>query len=117
MFTVYGLKTCSTCREAITLLKLSGIDHRFIDVRAEGIGEAEVARLAEAVGLHTLLNRRGLMWRHIPAEEGSGLDEKASIALMVRYPALIKRPVFDRDGAIRVGFTPEIKDWLTGLRG
>lgn len=112
--TVYGLKKCSTCREATAFLKDKGLDHRFIDVRAEGIDEASVSRWAQAVGLDKLLNRRGLMWRHIPAEERTGLDEKASIALMVRYPALIKRPLFDKDGSIRVGLTPEIKEWLEG---
>ena len=113
MLTVYGLKKCSTCREATAFLKDEGIEHRFIDVRAEGIEPETVARLAAAVGLATLLNRRGLMWRHIPAEERSDLDEAGSIALMARYPALIKRPVFDRGGTIKVGFTPDIKDWLT----
>ena len=112
--TVYGLKKCSTCREATAFLKDKGIDHRFVDVRAEGIDQASVARWAHAVGLDKLLNRRGLMWRHIAADERTGLDEEGNIALMVRYPSLIKRPLFDRGGAIRVGFTPEIKDWLTG---
>ena len=112
--TVYGLKKCSTCREAIAFLKDKGLDHRFVDVRAEGIDEGSVARWTDAVGLDKLLNRRGLMWRHIPAEERTGLDEKGSIALMVRYPSLIKRPLFDKDDTIRVGFTPEIKEWLAG---
>jgi len=110
--TVYGLKKCSTCREATAFLKAEDIEHRFVDVRAEGIDEPSVSRWADAVGLDKLLNRRGLMWRHIPAEERTGLDEKGSIALMVRYPALIKRPLFERDGSIRVGFTPEIMKWL-----
>ncbi len=114
MLTVYGLKKCSTCREATAFLNDEGIEHRFIDVRAEGIDPATVKRLADAVGLATLLNRRGLMWRHIPADERGDLDEAGSIALMARYPALIKRPVFDRDGSIKVGFSPEIRDWLTG---
>ena len=112
--TVYGLKKCSTCREATAFLKVKGIDHRFVDVRAEGIDQPSVARWTDAVGLDKLLNRRGLMWRHIPAEERTGLDKEGSVALMVRYPSLIKRPLFDRDSTIRVGFTPETKDWLTG---
>ena len=112
MLTVYGLKKCSTCREATSFLKEKGIEHRFIDVRAEGIEPETVARMADAVGLATLLNRRGLMWRHIPAAERQDLDEAGSIALMARYPALIKRPVFDRDGSMKVGFSPEIQDWL-----
>jgi Spx/MgsR family transcriptional regulator len=112
--TVYGLKKCSTCREATALLKEKGIEHGFVDVRAEGIDRASVARWTGVVGLDKLLNRRGLMWRHIPAEERTGLDEAGSIDLMVRYPSLIKRPLFDHDGTIKVGFTPEIKEWLTG---
>ncbi len=116
MLTVYGLRKCSTCRDATAFLKDKGIEHRFVDVRAEGIDDASVARWAGAVGLDQLLNRRGLMWRKIPAEERTDLDEAGSIDLMVRYPSLIKRPLFDRDGTIKVGFTPEVRDWLTAQR-
>lgn len=104
MLTLYGLKNCDTCRNAIKWLTNEGIEHRFLDVRKDGIDQALVAGWAKAVGWETLLNRRGTTWRGLPDADKDGVDEAKAVDLMVAFPALIKRPVFDRGGVISVGF-------------
>jgi Spx/MgsR family transcriptional regulator len=109
MITVNGLRNCDTCRKALGWLKTEGIAHGFVDVRADGVDEATVARWADAVGWETLLNRRGTTWRGLPLEEKEGIDGPRAVALMAAHPALIKRPVFEVDDEILVGFGDEVR--------
>lgn len=113
MITVYGLKNCDTCRKALKWLADSGIDHRFHDVRADGVTAADIGRWADAVSWETLLNRRGTTWRKLPDAVTAEVDAGVAVALMAEHPALIKRPVFARGSKILVGFTDAEKAALT----
>lgn len=104
MITVYGLKTCDTCRKALAWLKGEKIAHRFVDVRADGITKADVTRFAKAVGWEKLLNKASTTWRELDEGVKADLNEALAIALMVEHPTLIKRPVFDMGTKIVSGF-------------
>jgi len=104
MIKVYGLKNCDTCRKALKWLDSKGIAHSFHDVRADGLSQKDVARWAQAVGEDTLLNRRGTTWRGLFEAEQKKADAGGAIGLMLAYPALIKRPVFEAGTEIVVGF-------------
>ena len=104
MLTVYGLKNCDTCRKARKWLDSEGIAHRFHDVRDDGIGEADVARWTKAVGLETLLNRRGTTWRGLSERDRKKADSGEAVAVMASHAALIKRPVFEAGRTVVVGF-------------
>lgn len=105
VLTVYGLKNCDTCRKALKWLEAEEIPHRFHDVRADGLKEAEVKRFAKSAGWETLLNKAGTTWRGLPDKQKAGINEAAAIKLMAEHPALIKRPVFDfGKGEVVVGF-------------
>lgn len=104
VITVYGLKTCDTCRKALAWLKDEKIAHRFVDVRADGVKKTDVSRFARAVGWEKLLNKASTTWRELDEGVKSNLDEALAIALMVEHPTLIKRPVFDigeKDGGAK----------------
>ena len=47
------------------------------------------------------------MWRKLDESERTDMDEAKALALMERYPVLIKRPVIDTGGALLVGFDAE----------
>jgi Spx/MgsR family transcriptional regulator len=98
VITVYGLKTCDTCRKALAWLKDEKIAHRFVDVRADGIAKADVSRFARAVGWEKLLNKASTTWRELDEGVKSNLTEGLAVALMVEHPTLIKRPVFEMPG-------------------
>lgn len=112
MISVYGLKNCDTCRKALKWLDAEGVEHRFHDVRADGVSEPEISAWAEQAGWETLLNRRGTTWRGLPESDRDGVDEPKAVALMTAHPALIKRPVFDIEGKIMVGFGDLSRDAL-----
>ena len=104
MIVVHGLKTCDTCRKALKWLAAQGLAHRFHDLRADGLDEKKLRHWADRVGWETLLNRRGTTWRQLPAAETAAVDAGTAITLMQMHPALVKRPVFEVDGAVIVGF-------------
>jgi Spx/MgsR family transcriptional regulator len=104
LITVYGLKSCDTCRKALAWLKGEKIAHRFHDLRADGISRAEIARFAKTAGWEKLLNKASTTWRGLAEAEKEGVTEARAIALMAAHPALIKRPVFEAGTKIVVGF-------------
>ena len=114
MITIYGLKNCDTCRKARKWLKERGLEHRFHDVRTDGLQAAQLAAWSRSIGWERLLNRRGTTWRGLSATEKENLNDTSAQALMVTHPALIKRPVFDMDGNFAIGFDDSVKALLDG---
>lgn len=112
MITVYGLKTCDTCRKALKWMMEEGVPHRFHDLRKDGVPEAEVSRWLDLLGWETLVNKRGTTWRGLSEEQRKGLDDAAAKALILEHPALMKRPVFVLDDRVLVGFKAEQKEIL-----
>lgn len=106
MIEVYGLTSCETCRRARKWLAEQGIAHRFHDLRADGLDAARLRRWVDACGWEALLNRRSTTWRGLSEAERAGLDAGKAAALMSAHPTLIKRPVFEAQGAVLVGFSP-----------
>ena len=91
MITVYGLKNCDTCRKAMKWLDEQGLRHQFIDVRKDGVEEADITRWIDAVGWETLLNKRGTTWRGLGDAVKESTNESTTAAGMGRAEE-------DRDG-------------------
>lgn len=106
--TMFGIKNCDTIKKARTWLEAKGVDYRFHDYKAEGVEKAMLERWAKAVGWEVLLNRAGTTFRALPDADKQGLSEKKAIALMLKQPSMIKRPVVEEGAKIIVGFKPEI---------
>ncbi|SLN44270.1 putative reductase [Pseudoruegeria aquimaris] len=101
---LYGLKTCDTCRKALKDLKDAGVEVAFVDVRADGVPERDLARFLTAFG-ENLINRRSTTWR--------GLDEAARaaapLALLQAHPTLMKRPVIEAGDRLFLGWTAQTR--------
>ena len=104
MITVYGIKNCDTCRKAMKWLAAKGIEARFHDFRVDGLPADALDEWIAALGVDTVLNKRGTTWRKLPAAETAAADDAKSVALMREHPTLIKRPVFDLGGTFLIGF-------------
>jgi len=113
VLTVFGLKNCDTCRKVIKWLTAENIPYIFHDVRKDGIDRDKVAGWLEGIGWEVLLNRNSSTWRGLTDADKIGVDETKAIELMILHPALIKRPVCDRDGTILVGFKEADKALLS----
>lgn len=114
LITLYGLKNCDTCRKALKWLAAKGIDHRFHDIRADGIEGQRIEAWVNALGLDSVLNRRSTTWRQIPEAERADLDTVRAVTLMTTHPTLIKRPVIETGSATLVGFTKDTEAALSG---
>ncbi|NRB19233.1 MAG: arsenate reductase [Rhodobacteraceae bacterium] len=100
---LFGLKNCDTCRKAMKELP----EISFVDVRRDGV---PVALLHRALGQFgdSLLNIRSTTWRGLTAEDRA----KPQIELLQMYPALMKRPLIDCDGALYLGWSKETQSAL-----
>ena len=108
MAIIYGIKTCDTMKKAFDWLSSHGIDYRFHDYRAEGIDAASVRRWCSRFGWEKVLNKASTTFRDLPAEEKTGLDQDKAIALMLRQPTMIKRPVLEAGDTLLLGFKPAV---------
>lgn len=116
MITLYGIKTCDTCRAARKWLAQRNIPHRFHDLRADGIGAKDIAAWIARHGWETVINRKSTTWRALPVELREGLDAKSAAALALKEPALIKRPVIEAGKDSFIGFDDKVKAALEKLR-
>ena len=112
MTDLYGIPNCDTMKKARAWLDGRGVDYRFHDFKKEGLDRERLLRWVEQVGWETLLNRRGMMWRKLPAETREGMNEARAVAVMLETPSIVKRPVLDIDGHITVGFDEAVYEAL-----
>jgi len=106
---VHHLKTCDTCRKAIKALREAGYDPALTDMRADGVEAGTLKRWMGIVGRERLLNTRSTTWRGLEEAERADLTEEKAIALMTKHPTLVKRPVIEVDGTVRVGWTRDVQ--------
>jgi Spx/MgsR family transcriptional regulator len=82
-----------------------GVAYEFHDFKKHGVDEQRLRTWVRQAGWEVLLNRRGMMWRKVPDDVRANIDEASAIELMLSTPSIIKRPVLEHDGALRVGFS------------
>ena len=105
MLTVYGIKSCDTCRRARKYLAEHQIDHEFHDVRDDGLDIQTLERWAGRIGWEKLLNKRSLTWRKLPEVDRNDMSRDKALAAMIERPTLLKRPVLECEAFIAVGFS------------
>lgn len=105
--TLYGIKNCDTMKKARTWLDDHGVVYAFHDYKAKGIDAESLHVWCAKAGWETVLNRAGTTFKKLSEEDRADLTEDKAIALMLKQPSMIKRPVLDKDGALQVGFKPE----------
>ncbi len=103
--TIYGIKNCDTMKKARAWLDKRHIAYVFHDYNTSGIDAQSLKRWMKSVGWETLLNRAGTTFRKLPDKDKSAMTESKAIALMLKQPSMIKRPVLELGGSkIIVGF-------------
>ncbi len=101
---LYGLRSCDTCRKARRFLDEYGVNHRFHDLREQGVDAALVEHWLSQVGPDALLNRRSTTWRQLDDATRERFAGPELQAWLAEYPTLIKRPVLQTPGGCLVGF-------------
>jgi len=104
--TVYGLKTCDTCRKARKWLDRFGVDYDFVDYREQPVpADTLKAWVGQLGGWEKLVNKASTTWRNLlPQRKNPGSDTEWTL-LIKEHPALVRRPVVVlEDGRVSVGF-------------
>ena len=104
---IYGIRNCDTMKKARAWLDSHGVEYTFHDYKSVWIERAKLERWAKKVGWETLLNRAGMTFRKLPEKDRNGVTEAKAIALMLKQPSMIKRPVLEMGAKLLVGFKPE----------
>jgi len=104
MVTLYGIKTCDTCRTARAWLKDAGIEHHWVDLRDDGVDSARLVAWRDALGDAALLNKRSKTWREFDADQRAAA-EADPIAVLLEHPTLAKRPILETATDILAGFS------------
>lgn len=102
--TLYGLKTCDTCKKALKSLKAAGHDVTYIDVRADGVAVDDLARFQDVFG-QALTNTRSTTWRSLSETERAA----PALQLLAEHPTLMKRPVIDAEGVLSLGWGKDVQ--------
>ena len=105
MTTLYGIKNCDTMKKAMRWLDEHGVDYRFHDYRKDGLERRQLEAWEAELGWEALLNRRGQLWRKLPAPARDGIDRDSALALMLDNPGIIKRPLLDLGDRRLLGFS------------
>lgn len=106
--TLYGIANCDTVKKARTWLEANGIAYRFHDVKLAGLDASLVQCWLKDLAWDTLVNRKGSTWRGLSEQRKISISDNASaIALMLEWPAIIKRPVLQAGNGqtTQVGFS------------
>ena len=107
MLTVFGIKSCDTCRKARKYLAEHDIEFRFHDVRDDGLDIQMLERWASRIEWQKLLNKRSLTWRKIPEVDREDMSKDKAFALLLDHPTLVKRPVLESPQFMAVGFSEQ----------
>ncbi len=103
---VFGIDNCDHVRKARAWLRARRIEHRFHDLRRDGLDAQRLSCWLGRVPWDSLLNRRGHAWRTLDAQRRASVTDQASASeLMLEEPLLVKRPVLQMPGQIVVGFS------------
>ena len=103
--TLYGLKNCDSCRNAVRWLDEQNIQVDLHDLRADGLPADLLDKWLADLGWETLLNQRSTSWRQLTDKERENLDAEKARELMLTYPTLVKRPVVSLNGRWISGFS------------
>ena len=111
---VFGLTKCSTCQKALAWFDDNKIGYSFSDVRESPLDATKVAKWSSVLGgWEKMINRAGYTWRGLSSAETENLTEKKAIALAIRNPPLIRRPLIEHsDGSVTVGFSEKVRALL-----
>lgn len=105
MYTIYGIKNCSTMKKAFAYLEQAGLEYTFVDFKKQGPNLNDLTRWHKGFG-EWPVNKKGTTYRKIKAEyEAANENQKA--ALLIENASAIKRPILEGEGLLLKGFEPE----------
>jgi len=106
--TIYHNPRCSKSRETLALLEEKGVPHKIVEYLKDPPSAAELKRILKKLGLKA----RDIVRKGEAAYADLGLNDRDAtddelLALMVKNPILIERPIVVSGGKAAIGRPPE----------
>ena len=97
--TIYQKPTCSTCRQAVQLLKESRTPFTAINYYEERFTKSQLKALLKKAGLspREILRTKEDLYKELNLAKTT-LSDDALIDLMIEHPDLIQRPIVEKGG-------------------
>jgi Spx/MgsR family transcriptional regulator len=102
---LFGIPNCDTIKKAKKWLEAHSIEYQFHDYRKDGLSESWLIDTEKELGWEKMLNKRGTTYRQLSDEQKNTLNKESALALLLEYPAMIKRPILLAKGSLTVGFS------------
>ena len=95
--TIYLKPTCTTCREAVQMVKDSGKPYTAVNYYEQAFTKAQLKRLLKKAGLSPkdILRTKEEIYRELGLARKSVSDDEL-LDLMVTHPDLIQRPIVEK---------------------
>ena len=95
--TIYQKPTCSTCRQALQIIRESGADYSAVNYYETPFTKAQLKDLLKRAGLkpRDVLRTKEDIYKHLKLAERQLSDDEL-IDLMLKHPDLIQRPIVQK---------------------
>lgn len=95
--TIYQKPTCSTCRQALGLIKESGIPYTAVNYYETAFTKSRLKALLKKAGLSPadVLRKKEDVYKTLKLAE-KRLSDDELLDLLVEYPDLLQRPLVER---------------------
>ena len=107
MIKLYGIPNCNKIRNTQKLLNDKKIAFEFINVRKTPVSADQLKKMAVAIGLESLYNKKGTTYRRLKFDYDQ-LDETMRFDLLLKEQTMIKRPLLEKDGKYMTGFDEKL---------
>lgn len=104
MIKMYGIKNCDTIKKAQKFLTKQEVDFEFIDFRQDPINQKTLQSFVDALGWDKVINKRSTTYRNFSDNE----KQNITLALTLKNPTLIKRPILVTEKGIEAGFSEKL---------
>jgi Spx/MgsR family transcriptional regulator len=104
---LYGISSCDTVKKAKNWLDTHNIDYSFHDFRKDGLDAKIIDQWLKTTAWDKILNKRSTSWRNLEPEAQQSVNSENIVALLVKNPTLIKRPVLVVNDTITIGFNSD----------
>lgn len=97
MITIYQKPTCTTCRQVYKVLKDSGVDFNAVNYYIDPLTKTRLKTLLRKMKItaEELLRTREPLSRKLLGKKKKWSEDEL-IALMVKHPDLIQRPIVEK---------------------
>lgn len=104
MLTVYGIKNCDSVKKALKWLNANNLPYSFLDFKTTPPTIDLIDVWATEANWTKLLNKHSKTYRELSTEEKAVSSREDAIALLLKYPLLVKRPVIVQEQMTLIGF-------------